>query len=81
MTGEGLRRVGFLKRTAPLRQAEIEQLDPLFGDQNICGLEIAVRDAFLMRRVERVQNLPSVFDCPVERQRAFGAPSINSITR
>jgi len=30
---------------------------PAFGDKNVCRLDVAVNDAFLMRRVERIRDL------------------------
>jgi hypothetical protein len=41
-------------------EAEIEQFDPGLGNQNIRGLEIPMRDALLMRRVERITNLGGI---------------------
>ena len=54
-----------------LRQTKVEQLDPLFGDQDVVGLEIAMRDAFLMRGIESIQNLPRIFNGLFGRQRPF----------
>ena len=54
-----------------LCQTKVEQLDPLFGDQDVVGLEIAMRDAFLMRGIESIQNLPRIFDRLFGRQRTL----------
>ena len=42
-------------------ESEIQQLDALSGDENVGRFQVAMRDAFLMRGVERIQDLPSVF--------------------
>jgi hypothetical protein len=60
-----------------LGQPEIQQLDPLFGDQDVGRLQIAMNDAFLVRRVQRVQNLTGVFDGLFERQRPFQRRSLD----
>jgi hypothetical protein len=36
------------------RQPEVEQLNSLLGDEYIGGLQITMRDALLMGRIERV---------------------------
>jgi hypothetical protein len=52
-------------------ESEIQELDALLGHQDVGGLEIAVRDPFAMRRVERAQDLPGVLDRLVHRQRTL----------
>lgn len=67
---------------ALLRQAEIQQLDSLFRDQNVGGLQIAVSEALAVRRVESVENLPCIFDRLLTGSGPLSCtPSINSITR
>jgi hypothetical protein len=34
------------------RQSEVEQFDPLFGNEDISGFQVPMSDAFLMRRVK-----------------------------
>ena len=53
-----------------LRQSEVEDLRlSARGNEDVCGLQIAVDDAFAVRNVERVGDLrPNVEDL-VERQR------------
>ena len=60
--GEGLRRlVGDLAcdhRNHVLRQAEVENLGvAAFRDENVCGFDIAMNDAFAVSRVEGIGNL------------------------
>ena len=53
--GERTRCRGLVLRQ--LRQAEVENLDPVVsGDEDVLGLEIAVRDPFLVRRREAVRD-------------------------
>jgi hypothetical protein len=54
--------VGLLERGSLLRQSEIEQLDTLFSDQDIRGLQITVSDALAMSGVQSVENLTRVCD-------------------
>jgi hypothetical protein len=49
-----------LQHAGPLATTEVEQLNPLFGDQDIRGLQIAMRDAVSMRRIECSQNLACI---------------------
>ena len=44
---------------------------PVFGDENIGGLQVAMRDALLVRGVERIANLRGILQRLIERQRAF----------
>jgi hypothetical protein len=67
LISECSRGVRFIDRRGLLRQAEIQELDPLPGDQDVGGLQIPMGDAFLMRHVESIQNLCCVFDGLVER--------------
>ena len=65
-----------------LCQPEVEQLHAGLGHQNVARLQIPMRDASCMRRVERIADLPGVLQRLVERQRAFERrPSMYSITR
>src|SRR5881396_3213390 len=43
----------------------------LVSHQDIGGLQIAMRDSLAMRRIERVQNLPGVFDGLLDWQRTL----------
>ena len=53
---------GRIARTAAQRrQSEIEQLDALLGHQDIRGLQVAMRDAFLVRSIQGFQDLLRVF--------------------
>ena len=53
-----------------LGETEIEDLDPLvLRDEDILGLQIAVDDAFFVRRRETVGNLQRVVHDPPDRQR------------
>ena len=53
-------RVRFLRQ---LRQAEIQNLDaPVFGDENILRLQVAVDDSLFMRRRQPVRYLYSILD-------------------
>ena len=63
------RRVGFFERTAMLGESKIQQLDAGARYQDIGGLQIAMRDSFFVRRIQRVQNLIGVFGGLFERQR------------
>jgi hypothetical protein len=54
--------VGFFERTALLRQPEVEQLDALLSHQDIGRLQIAMRDAFGVCGIQRIQNLAGVLD-------------------
>jgi hypothetical protein len=57
-----LRDVSLLGRSGLFGQAEIEQLDSLFGEQDIRGLQVAMRDALAVRGVQSLQNLARVLD-------------------
>ena len=70
-TGEG----DFVRISAwalrQLRQSKIEDLDaPIFRDENIFGLQVAVDDPFFVRRRESVGDLHSVLDRLTLRQGA-----------
>jgi hypothetical protein len=56
-----------------------EKLDPLFGDQDIGRLEVAMRNALAVRRIQRLQNLPRVFDGLVDGQRAFQRRALDKL--
>src|SRR5262249_55136962 len=62
------RSFAFLKRSALPGQSEVQQLDALFGHQNIRWLEVAMRDAFPVRGIQRVQDLPCVFGSFFQRK-------------
>ena len=50
-------------RWAYLGQPEVENLDPsIFRDEQVLGLEIAMHDAFVMRRRQAVGDLHGVID-------------------
>ncbi len=68
---DGLRErgVGFLERSAVLGQSKIQQLNPRARYQDIGGLQIAMRNAFFVRGIQRIQNLIGVFGGLFERQR------------
>ncbi len=60
-----------LRRTECLRQAEVEDLDDTGRrDLDVGRLEIAVHDAFLMRRLERVGDLSRVLERLGHRDRS-----------
>ena len=70
------------------RQTEVEHLHRAVGaDLDVRGLEIAVNDALLVRRFERVGNLPRDRERLVDRERPRAmrcersSPSTSSITR
>ena len=65
---------------APLRQAEIQLLDPLFRDQNIGGLQIAVAEPFAMRRDQGFENVPGVFDRFLRWQRTLELHAVDQYT-
>jgi hypothetical protein len=52
-------------------ETEIEQLDSGLGDHNMGGLQVATYDAFLVRGIERVENLCCKFQRLIERERTF----------
>src|SRR6266851_4497847 len=54
-----------------LRQSEIQQLHAGGGHQNVARFQIAMRDAFLMRGVERITNLHGVAERSIERKRTI----------
>ena len=58
-----------MRRVTELRQAEVQQLDAGLGDENIRGLQITMRDPFLVRGVERIANLDRVLQRLIDRQR------------
>ncbi len=54
-----------------LRQAKIQDFDaPVFGDENVFGLQVAVDDPLLVRRRQPVRDLHSIFDRLTLGQRA-----------
>jgi hypothetical protein len=54
-----------------LRDIEIEDLDDALGrDHDVGGLQIAVDDAFVVGRLERLCNLQAETQCVFDRQRA-----------
>ena len=64
------------------RQPEIEHLHhALRCELDIRRLQVAVDDAFLVRRLERVGDLLRIVQRGIERQRAWSvSPSTSSIT-
>ena len=53
-----------------LRETEIENLHAALGEQDVAGLQVAVDDAFLVRGVERVQDLLGQCERLSERHRS-----------
>ena len=52
-------------------EAEIEDFrGAAFHDENVCGLDVAVQDAILVRGIERVGELDADFHCAWNRQGA-----------
>src|ERR1700694_2369993 len=51
--------------------SEVQQLDALLGQQNICGLQVAMGDALLVSCVERITNLRGILQCLIDRQRSL----------
>jgi hypothetical protein len=51
----------------------------LFGDEYIGGLQVPVSDAFLMRRIQSIQNLRCAFDGPFQRHRSFERISLDEL--
>ena len=71
------------RRRSRLRQTEVEDLhDPVGRDLDIGGLQIAVDDALLVRRVERFGDLPRDGQRLVERMgpRAMRSASVSPST-
>ncbi len=75
--GDGPRRIALRNPCKSLRQTEVQQLDSLLRYQNIRGLQIAVDDAFAVRCVEGVEDLPGVLDGFVHWQRAFERSAVD----
>jgi len=71
MIRERSRSVHLRERASLLRQPEIQQLDALFGHQNVRRLQISMRDASLVSGIQRIQNLTGKLDGFFERQRPF----------
>jgi hypothetical protein len=70
-----IRQVLFRGLIDPLRQAEIEDLDGSVGaDLDVRGLEIAMDDATLVRRIERVRDLRRDRQCFIDRNRTARQP-------
>src|SRR5262249_61683566 len=65
---DGFRRGGGLRQ---LGQAEVENLDPaVFRDEKVLGLQIAMRDAFLVCRRKALRDLDAVLNRLPGRKRA-----------
>ena len=62
---------GFAIALFSFGESKVEQFDALPGDEDIGGLEVAVRDALPVRGVEGIADLCGIFQRLVERQRAF----------
>ena len=76
--------VGFGEwRGFEFRQPEIQQLDALLGDEDVGGLQIAMRDALAVRGVERITESArrTRSACSSGSGPLSGEPSTNSITR
>ncbi len=56
LAGDGLREsgIGFFQRTTMLGEPEIQQLDAGARYQDIGGLQVAMREALFVRRIQRV---------------------------
>ena len=54
-----------------LCQAEIEQLNPLFRDEDVRGFQIPMDQSRAVCGIQRVQNQPRIGDGFIGRQRAF----------
>jgi hypothetical protein len=54
-------------------------LTPCFRDQDVQRFQIAVRDAFAVRRVERVQNLRRVVDGLLQRKRSAERSAVDEL--
>ena len=63
------------RRAHQVRQAEVEHLHVASrGQLHVGGLEIAVNDALLVRRLQRVRDLAGDGQCLVRRQRSSSQP-------
>ena len=82
----GLRRAGpavtTQRRNDRLGEPEVEQLDHALGrDANVRGLEVAVNDAGLVRRLEPLGDLPTHVDGLVDGQRSALQPRLEVLAR
>ena len=50
------------------RQAEVEKLDSLFGEEDVAGLEVAMDDSLRVRGIQSVQDLRGVVQGLLQRQ-------------
>ncbi len=64
-------RGGFLFQ---FRQTEVQQLRPRFGEHDVAGLQVAMRDTFAVGLVQRIGNLDRVLQHMLQRQRTFQQP-------
>jgi hypothetical protein len=65
-----------------LRQAEIEQFNPLPGDEDVGWLQVPMSNVLLVRRIQGIENLAGVFEGLLKRQGALERnTSTYSITR
>ena len=53
------------------RQAEVEKLDSLFGEEDVAGLEVAMDDSLRVRGIQGVQDLRGVVQGLLQRQWAL----------
>ncbi len=58
-----------LRRNSNLGKSKVKKLQPGRGHQNVCGLQVPMRDALLVRGIQGVANLTGVFQRPINRQR------------
>ena len=58
------------RRRHRLREAEVEQLDPLLRQHHVGGLQISMNDPLPMRLVQGIRDLDAVAQRLLERQRA-----------
>src|SRR5439155_10136403 len=68
-------RAARLRQSRRLGEAEIEELGPRFGQDNVSGLKIAMDDAGPVRRIQRARNGDGDLERLVERQRDADMPA------
>ena len=62
-----------------LRQSEIQQLHAVRSHQNVGGFQIAMRDVFLVRGVQRIADLRGIADRSIKRERTLERSPVDKL--
>jgi len=64
----GSSNIRILQRSGLLCEAKIEEFNPLFGEQDVAGLEVAMDNSFGVGGIQGIENLHGILERLLQRQ-------------